>query len=129
MPWLRLDADGRTVVDRQMPPAAGRSATAEPILDALLGDPPLRPDGVHLLAGTGQAVRAVVIPGADGRRDLLLMPLNGAEISGLVPDHFLEELPVALARLEPERPAHLRQPRRPPAPRRPRPAGRQHRRR
>ena len=28
------------------------------------------------------------------------MPLNGAEISGLVPDHFLEELPVALARLE-----------------------------
>ena len=42
----------------------------------------------------------MVIPDADGRRDLLLMPLNGAEISGLVPDHFLEELPVALARLE-----------------------------
>ena len=27
------------------------------------------------------------------------MPLNGAEVSGLVPDHFLDELPVALARL------------------------------
>ena len=28
------------------------------------------------------------------------MPLDGAEVSGLVPDHFLDELPVALARLE-----------------------------
>ena len=64
----------------------------------------------------------MVLPDADGRRDLLLMPLNGAEISGLVPDHFLDELPVALARLETERPAHLRQPRRPPAARRRAPA-------
>ena len=73
---------------------------------------------MHLLAGSGQAVRAVVVPGADGSRDLLLMPLDGAEISGLVPDHFLDELPVALARLETGGPAHLRQPRRPPAARR-----------
>ena len=28
------------------------------------------------------------------------MPLDGAEVSGLVPDQFLDELPVALARLE-----------------------------
>ncbi len=42
----------------------------------------------------------MVLPSADGRRDLLLMPLDGAEVSGLVPDHFLEDLPVALARLE-----------------------------
>ena len=47
-------------------------------------------------------MRAVVIAGAEGSRDLLLMPLDGAEISGLVPDHFLDELPVALARLTPE---------------------------
>ena len=46
------------------------------------------------------AVRAVMLPGADGSRDLLLVPLDGAEVSGLVPDHFLDELPVALARLE-----------------------------
>ncbi len=31
---------------------------------------------------------------------MLLIPLDGAEVSGLVPDHFLEDLPVALARLE-----------------------------
>ncbi len=42
----------------------------------------------------------MVIPDGDGHRDVLLMPLGGAEISGLVPDHFLEDLPVALARLE-----------------------------
>ena len=42
----------------------------------------------------------MAVPGGDGQLDLLLMPMNGAEISGLVPDHFLEELPVALARLE-----------------------------
>ena len=69
-------------------------------LDSLLADGPLRPDGIHVLAGSGQAVRAVVVPGPEGRRDLLLMPLDGAEVSGLVPDHFLDELPVALARLE-----------------------------
>ena len=96
VPWLRLDADGR-VLDSN--PAAAALAGGPPGLD-MLADPPLRPDGVHLLAATGRAVRAVVLPGADGRRDLLLVPLDGAEVSGLVPDHFLDELPVALARLE-----------------------------
>ena len=80
--------------------AAAALAGGRSDLDAILADAPLRPDGVHVLAATGQAVRAVTVPGPDGRRDLLLMPLNGAEISGLVPDHFLEDLPVALARLE-----------------------------
>ena len=101
VPWFRLDADGRIL---EANPAGAALAAGRPDPEGfarrLLGDPPLRPDGVHILAGSGQAARAVVIPDADGRRDLLLMPLNGAEISGLVPDHFLEELPVALARLE-----------------------------
>ena len=48
-------------------------------------DAPLRPDGVHVLNATGQAVRAVIVPGPDGRRDLLLIPLNGAEVSGPIP--------------------------------------------
>ena len=99
VPWLRVDPAGTVV-------AANAAATAlgdgQPTLERLLADLPLRPDGVHRLAGSGEAVRAVVIADDDGTRDLLLMPLNGAEVSGLVPDHFLDELPVALARLTPE---------------------------
>ena len=64
----------------------------------------------------------MVLPGADGSRDLLLMPLDGAEVSGLVPDHFLDELPVALARLETDGRLTYANTRRAPAPRRPRPA-------
>jgi hypothetical protein len=98
VPWLRVDADGRI----QRSNAALRAlAPARPErLEALLADPPLRPDGVHVLAGGGQAVRAVILPAEGGQRDVLLIPLDVAEVSGLVPDHFLEELPVALARLE-----------------------------
>ncbi|HYH45595.1 MAG TPA: ATP-binding protein [Thermoanaerobaculia bacterium] len=96
-PWLRIDAEGR-VLDRNA--AAALLAEGRSEIDAILADGPLRPDGVHLLAATGQAVRAVTVPGDDGRRDVLLMPLNGAEVSGLVPEHFLEDLPVALARFE-----------------------------
>jgi two-component system cell cycle sensor histidine kinase/response regulator CckA len=97
VPWLRLDAQGHVLETNQ---AAAALADGPPELARILADPPLRPDGVHVLAATGQAVRAVVVPGEGDIRDLLLMPLDGAEISGLVPDHFLEELPVALARLE-----------------------------
>ena len=96
VPWLRLDAENR-VLDANA--AAAALAGGPPSLD-MLADPPLRPDGVHVLARTGRAVRAMMLPGADGSRDLLLVPLDGAEVSGLVPDHFLDELPVALARLE-----------------------------
>ena len=97
LPWLRVDAEGRVLEQNA---AAAAIAAGRADLDEILGDGPLRPDGVHVLAATGQAVRAVAFPGGDGWHDLLLMPLNGAEISGLVPDHFLEELPVALARIE-----------------------------
>ena len=96
VPWLRLDPEGRVIESN---PAAAALAGGPPGLE-MLADLPLRPDGVHLLAATGRAVRVMVLPGADGCRDLLLVPLDGAEVSGLVPDHFLDELPVALARLE-----------------------------
>src|SRR5690606_15246103 len=67
---------------------------------AVIADPPLRSGGVHTLTASGEPVRAIVHDGEDEHRDLLLVPLGDAEIAGLVPDHFLEELPVALARLE-----------------------------
>jgi two-component system cell cycle sensor histidine kinase/response regulator CckA len=97
-PWLRIDAEGRVLRVN----AALRALVPNPParIDALFSDAPLRPDGVHLLAGSGQAARAVTIPAENGARDVLLLPLDAAEVSGLVPDHFLEDLPVALARLE-----------------------------
>ncbi len=96
-PWLRIDHDGQVEASN----AAFQALAVPPPghVDAALADPPLRPDGVHVLAGSGQAVRAVVLPASDGAREVILAPLGGAEVSGLVPEHFLEELPVALARL------------------------------
>ena len=98
--WLRLDAEDRVAAAN---PAARALAPAElDTLDDLLLDPPLRPDGVHALAGGGGSVRAVLLAEAGGMRDVALTALGEAEVSGMVPDHFLEELPVALARLEPD---------------------------
>ena len=97
--WLRLAADG-SVIEAN---AAAKALTPETParLADVIGDLPLRPDGVHLLANSGQPVRAMVsAASAEGALDVVLMPLGGAEISGLVPDHFLDDLPVALARLE-----------------------------
>ncbi|WP_290749345.1 ATP-binding protein [Amaricoccus sp.] len=96
-PWLRIDAEGRILAANAAAEALAPGATR---VEALVADPPLRADGVHSLASSGRAARAVVMPGEDGTRDVLLIPLDVAEVSGLVPDHFLEDLPVALARLE-----------------------------
>ncbi len=98
VPWLRVDAGGRVTAANAA--AVALSGTMPALLGEVLSDPPPRPDGVHMLAATGGAVRAVVLTDRDGGYDLLLTPLGGAEISGLVPDHFLEDLPVALARME-----------------------------
>lgn len=98
VPWLRVDPEGRVLAAN----AAAEALLPEPVerLDQVIADAPLRPGGVHTLAGTGAAARAVVIRGANGGRDVLLVPMDSAEVAGLVPDHFLEELPVAMARLE-----------------------------
>jgi two-component system, cell cycle sensor histidine kinase and response regulator CckA len=99
LPWVRVDAGDAILA---ISPAAEASLEGRPAsLDGVLADLPLRPGEVHALAGSGQAVRVLVLAECDGTRDLLLLPLEGAEISGLVPNQFLDELPVALARLEP----------------------------
>jgi two-component system, cell cycle sensor histidine kinase and response regulator CckA len=98
MPWIRVDADGSVLAANGA--AAGAGERPRRLADLVL-DLPLRPGELHQLAGTGQAARALVLAERDGVRDLLLLPLEGAEISGLVPNHFLDELPVALARLDP----------------------------
>ncbi len=98
LPWLRIDAGGAV---RAANPAATALLGAHPDrLEEMIADLPLRPGGVHMLAASSTAVRAVVHEAEDGMRDLLFVPLGDAEIAGLVPDAFLEELPVALARLE-----------------------------
>ncbi len=99
-PWIRLDADDRIVAHN---PAAERlldSATG--LLNDLLADPPFEPGGIHVLAEQGMAVRMVQLAEVSGTRDFLMVPLDGTEISGLTPDRFLEDLPVALARLSPD---------------------------
>jgi two-component system cell cycle sensor histidine kinase/response regulator CckA len=98
VPWLRLDARGRIVATNAAFAALLPDAPAR--IEDVLADAPLRPDGVHVLAATGQVIRAVVLPMTEGLQDVLLIPLDVAEVSGLVPDQFLEDLPVALARLE-----------------------------
>jgi two-component system, cell cycle sensor histidine kinase and response regulator CckA len=100
VPWLRVDAAGAVIAAN--PAAAALYPEVPARLDAALADLPLRPGEVHQLAGSGRAARVLELAERDGRRDLLLLPLEGAEVSGLVPNHFLDELPVALARLEPE---------------------------
>lgn len=100
LPWIRLDA-GDAVV--QFNDAAADIAGGPPAtLADLLTDGPLRPDAVHLTAVTGRALRAMILRETAGLRDVILVPLDGAEVSGLVPNHFLEDLPVALARLRPD---------------------------
>ena len=98
VPWMRIDSAGRVLAAN----AAAEALLPGPVTDLaqLLADPPLRPGGVHTLRGSGAAVRAVVIRGPASGDDLLLVPMDSAEVAGLVPDHFLEDLPVALARLE-----------------------------
>ena len=98
LPWLRVDAGG-AVLDTNAA-LADLLADQPRRLEDVLVDLPLRPGGVHLLAG-GQAARVLPLSEGGPGRDLLILPLEGAEISGLVPNHFLDELPVALARLEP----------------------------
>ena len=98
IPWLRLDADDRVLQANAAAAALGGGRT-EP------RQPARRPAAAARRRPRARRHRPArcapsMVPGADGRRDLLLMPLDGAEVSGLVPDHFLDELPVALARLE-----------------------------
>jgi len=96
--WLRLAPDD-TVVAHNDAATALAGGPPEGLAD-VLADPPLKSDGVHTLAAASSAVRALVVAETETHRDVLLVPLQSAEISGLVPDQFLEELPVALARLE-----------------------------
>ena len=96
--WIRIDAKGRVLAASA---AAAALAGGGPLgqVEELVTDAPLRPDGAHPLRAGG-AVRAVLLAESEGQRDFLLSPLDPEAISGLMPDDFLEDLPVAVARLE-----------------------------
>ena len=99
LPRLSLGPDG-TLRDGNAAAAALDLAPAE--VARLLDDAAQRPEGVHFLADGSRAVRVVPLPERDGGREVALVPIDAAEIAGLVPERFIEELPVALARLEPD---------------------------
>jgi len=99
LPRLSLRPDG-TLRDGNAAAAALGLAPAD--VTRLLDDAARRPEGVHFLADGSRAVRVVPLPERDGCREVALVPIDAAEIAGLVPERFIEELPVALARLEPD---------------------------
>ncbi len=98
LPWISVTGDGRI---NGFNSAAGRLSGRRPVrIEDVIVDGPLTPDGYHTLHRDNQIVRALVLRESGDVRDVLLCPLEGAEVSGLAPDQFLEELPVALARLD-----------------------------
>jgi two-component system cell cycle sensor histidine kinase/response regulator CckA len=99
LPWIRVDAGGGVLATN---PALVALAGGTPPTrtEEVVIDPPLRSDGAHLSRASGVALRAVLIRDEEGRRDFLLTPLDPGAVSGLMPDDFLEDLPVAVARLE-----------------------------
>ncbi|PZQ47937.1 MAG: hybrid sensor histidine kinase/response regulator [Rhodovulum sulfidophilum] len=100
LPWIRLDETGAVLAtNAALDALAGGAAPAR--IEDLVTDPPLRSDGAHRARGSGAALRAVLLGEGDGRREFLMTPLDPGAVSGLMPDDFLEDLPVALARLEP----------------------------
>ncbi|MEM8570665.1 MAG: ATP-binding protein [Pseudomonadota bacterium] len=97
VPWLRIDAGSRILAANK----SARDLSDQPVqkIDMLFADPPFRAGGVQVLSKSGQVVRSVVLGEDETTREVLILPLDSAEVSGLAPDHFLEELPVALARM------------------------------
>ncbi|WP_424933229.1 ATP-binding protein [Amaricoccus macauensis] len=97
-PWFRIDEDARVLSCNE----AAHELEDDPIqsLDALLLDPPFRAGTVQVLAANRQVVRSVVLNDDQASREVLILPLDSSEVSGLAPNDFLEELPVALARLK-----------------------------
>lgn len=99
IPWLRLDGAGRVLAcNAALLALAGGQAPVG--VEDIIPDAELRPDGAHVTRAGGVAVRAVLLSEHDGQAEYLLTPLDPGAISGLMPDDFLEDLPVAVARLE-----------------------------
>jgi two-component system, cell cycle sensor histidine kinase and response regulator CckA len=99
LPRLTLDGTGAVVASNA---AAVALALGPADIARILDGVTQRPEGVHMLSDGTRAVRAVMLDSAEGYREMALVPIDGAEIAGLVPEQFMEELPVALARLEPD---------------------------
>jgi two-component system cell cycle sensor histidine kinase/response regulator CckA len=99
LPRLSREPDGAVRESNASAVALGLSAGE---LVRLFDDATERPEGVHFLAEGSRAVRVVPLPERGGCREVALVPIDAAEIAGLVPERFLEDLPVALARLEPD---------------------------
>ncbi len=69
----------------------------------LFEDLPFRHGGIHrLLPAAALPVRLHVTRTGDGGQNLVMIPCDPTELSGVAPEGVLDDLPVALARLKPD---------------------------
>ncbi len=99
-PFLQVSLGHGERIVRMNRRVLGPDGKVPTTLSELLGDPPLRPGGVHTLRGRPEeSLRCLVKELPDGTRELFLFPTDPAEAHGVTPDRFLDHLPVGLARL------------------------------
>jgi two-component system cell cycle sensor histidine kinase/response regulator CckA len=101
LPQIHFDEDGAIL---KMNDAAHRLVDAPlTTIESLIEDLPLRPGGIHRLAGPrGGQVRLHLMPERDRSQIAILLPCDPSEKSGVRPESVLDDLPVALARLAPD---------------------------
>jgi len=73
-------------------------------LDRIINDLPLRPGGVHEVAGTNGPIKALIcaIDGTGGRKEIFLLPAEGVETRSAGNWDLFDELPVPLMKVAPD---------------------------
>ncbi len=101
LPFIEYDGSGSVVT--QNAAADALFGTEVNHIDEIVESPPLRADGLHRLKSSPDQVYRVHLSTTDkGHEQAMFLPSDPAEIAGGQTDDLMEDLPVALARLEPD---------------------------